>query len=172
MRIERPGDERAAAERHGQVVGRDDLVDVETRRHEHELRRQPARDETVDRGDRGGEARSGTHALVRRGGRAIDRDLHALHGERGEAVGGGVVDAAAVGLELERDAGRGEPLEDVPACGDAERLAAAEGDIGNAGVGDASREVERLVARSARRATPCRDRIPRSRRGSARCSGW
>jgi hypothetical protein len=41
---------------------------------------------------------------VRRGGGAVDRDLHAVDAERGDPVGGGVVDAAAVGLELERDA--------------------------------------------------------------------
>ena len=130
-------------------------MQVEPRGHEHELRREPARDEPLDRADRRGEARSRAHALVRGGGRAVDRDLDALHGERREAVGGGVVDAAAVGLELERDAGRREHVEDVPAMRHAERLAAAERDIGDAGVGDAPREVERLVARRARRPTPC-----------------
>ena len=64
---------------------------------------------------RRGEARSGPHALVRRRGRTVHRDLHALNAERRQPVGGGVVDAAAVGLELERDAGAGEQLEDLPA---------------------------------------------------------
>jgi hypothetical protein len=82
---------------------------------------------------------------VRRGGRAVDRDLHAIDAERGDAVGGGVVDAAAVGLELERDAARGEAVEHVPAVRDAERLAAAESDIRNAGFADGAGELERLV---------------------------
>ena len=59
-------------------------------------------------------------------------------------------------------------LEELPAVRHAERLAAAEGDVGDAEVDDAPREVERLVAASARRARPCRGRTPRSRRGSAR----
>ena len=82
-----------------------------------------------------------------RRGRAVDGDLHALDAKRGQPVGGGVIDAAAVGLELERDAGVGQTVEEVPAVRRTERLAAAEGNVGDAGVGDAPRDVERLVAR-------------------------
>jgi hypothetical protein len=84
---------------------------------------------------------------VGRGGRTVDRDLHAVDGELGEAVGAGGVDAAAVGLELDRDAARDEALEDAPRVRNAERLAAAEGDVGNAGGGDRVGEGERLVRR-------------------------
>ena len=66
--------------------------------------------------------------------------------ERRQPVGGGIVDAAAVGFDLERDAAAGEDLEELPAMRHAERLAAAERDIGDAGLDDAPREVERLVA--------------------------
>src|SRR5205085_8501152 len=98
----------------------------ETRRHEHELRRAAACHQALDGAGRRREARSGTHALVRARGRAVDRDLHAIDGERGDAVGRGGVDPAAVGLELEGDAAFGEPFEDVPGVVDAKWLAAAE----------------------------------------------
>nr|HET7859480.1 hypothetical protein [Caldimonas sp.] len=120
---------------------------VEPRRHEDELRPQPARDEPLDRADRGGVARSRAGALVRRGGRAVDRDLDAVDGELGEAVGAAVVDAAAVGLELDRDAIAGEALEDAPRVRDAERLTAAEGDVGDVERGDRVGEGERLARR-------------------------
>ena len=94
------------------------------------------------------------------------------HSERHEPVGCGIVDAAAVGFDLERDAGRSEDLEQIPAVRGAERFAAAEGDIRNPGTGDVPRKVKCLVADEARRPRPCRDRTPRSRRCSARCSGW
>ena len=55
-------------------------------------------------------------------------------GKRRQPIGSGVVDAASVGLELERDAGIGENLEDFPAVGRAQRLAATESRVGNAGV--------------------------------------
>ena len=57
-----------------------------------------------------------------------------------------VVDAAAVGLDLEGDAGAGEDLEELPAMRHAERLAAAERNVGDAELADAPREVERFVA--------------------------
>jgi hypothetical protein len=79
-------------------------------------------------------------------GRAVDGNLHALDGEFGQTVGGGIVDAAAIGLELERDAAVGENLEEFPAMRDTERLAAAEGRVRDAGFDDAPREVECLVA--------------------------
>jgi hypothetical protein len=78
---------------------------------------------------------------VRGGAGAVHRDLHALDAEPGQALGGALVDAAAVGLDLERDPARGEALEDLPAVRHAERLAAAEGDVRNAGLGDAAREL-------------------------------
>ena len=116
-----------------------------------------------------GEARSRAHALVRGGRRAVDRDLDAA-GPRASArrSAAAVVDAAAVGLDLEGDAVRGEDLEDLPAVRHAERLAAAERDVRRC-------RTRRCAARDraprrgeARRATPCRDRTPRSTRCSAR----
>ena len=62
-------------------------------------------------------------------------------------VGGGVVDPAAVGLDLERGSRGREDVEDFPRVGYAERLAAAEGDVGNALGGDVAREAQRLVTR-------------------------
>jgi hypothetical protein len=97
--------------------------------------------------DRVLEARPRAHALVHGGGGAVDRDLHALHVERGDAVGRAVVDAARVGLELDGDPGRRQPVENVERMRHGERLAAAKGDVGNAGVDDAFGEVERLIAR-------------------------
>jgi hypothetical protein len=84
---------------------------------------------------------------MRRRGRAVDRDLHAVDSKLDEAVGGRGVDAAAVGLELDGDVAIGEPREDVPGMRRPERLAAAEGDIGDAGIGDRGREIERLARR-------------------------
>jgi hypothetical protein len=84
---------------------------------------------------------------VRGGCRAVDRDLHAVDAQRGEAVRGRVVDAAAVGLELERDAAAGQAVEEVPAERNTQRLAAAERDVGNGELDDRVRERERLVAR-------------------------
>ena len=63
-----------------------------------------------------------------------------------ERLAAGGVDAAAVGLELEGDAARREPFEDIPAVCDAERLAAAEGDEGNAEIDEGAGEVECLLA--------------------------
>jgi hypothetical protein len=90
-------------------------------------------------------ARAGAHPFVRRGGGAVDRDLDAIDGELGNPVGAVRVDAAAVGLELDGDAARDESLEDAPGVVDAERLAAAEGDVGDAGVGDRLGEDERFA---------------------------
>jgi hypothetical protein len=84
---------------------------------------------------------------VRRRGGAVDRDLHAVDSQLDEAIGGRRVDAAAVGLELEGDVAIGEPLEDVPRMRRAERLAAAEGDVGDAGLGDRGGEIERFARR-------------------------
>jgi hypothetical protein len=53
---------------------------------------------------------------------------------------------AAVGLDLQRDAVRREQLDNVPEVSYAERLAAAEGDVGNAAGRDAAGELERLAA--------------------------
>jgi len=80
------------------------------------------------------------------GGGAVHRDLHAFDGKARQSLGGALVDAAAIGLDLEGDAARGEALEDLPAVRDAERLAAAEGDVGDAGMDDAARELECLFA--------------------------
>jgi len=98
-------------------------------------------------------APAGAHALVRGGGGAVDRDLHAVDGELGKPFGAGRVDAAAVGLELDGDAARGEPLEDAPGVVDAERFTAAERDVGDAGSGDRVGERERLAR--AQLVAPC-----------------
>ena len=169
---QRPGHERAAAELDRELVGGGGFADVVPGGNEHELRRDAAGDEPPDRAGRRAEAPTRAHALVRRCGGAVHRDLHAFDGKARQALGRALVDAAAVGLDLERDAARGEPLEDLPAVRHAERLAAAEGDVGNAGLDDAAREAERLIAARARRARRGRGPIPRSTRCSARCSGW
>ena len=117
MRISGPVTNALAAERCREIVGGDDLVEVEAVGDEHELRRPAARHQSLDGCDRRREARSRAHALVRCRGRAVDRDLHALDGERRQAIGGGVVDAAAVGLELERDAAAGEHARRYPSNG-------------------------------------------------------
>ena len=144
-------------------VSSDDFVNVETIRHEHELRWLPARDQARDGGGGCGEARSRTNARVGRRRRTVHRNLHALDGERREPVGCGIVDAAAIGLELEGDAAVGENLEEVPAMRDTERLAAAEGRVRNAGFDDASREVQRFVAPELIGPRVVRAPIPRSR---------
>jgi hypothetical protein len=82
---------------------------------------------------------------VRRGIRAVDRDLHAFDAEPREAPGGALVDVAAVGFDLQGDAACGEQLDNVPEVSHAERLAAAERDIGNAAGRDAAGELERLA---------------------------
>src|SRR5262249_61192795 len=102
-----------------------------------------ARDCPRDRAARRAEAPARTHALVRGGRGAVDRDLHALDAKRSQALGRALVDASAVGLELERDAAGGQALEDFPAVRHAERLAAAAGGVGNPGLDDATREVRR-----------------------------
>jgi hypothetical protein len=84
---------------------------------------------------------------VGRGGGTVDRDLHAVDGQLDEAVGGRRIDAAAVGLELEGDVAIREPLEKVPGMRRAERLAAAEGDVRDPGIGDRGGEIERLARR-------------------------
>ena len=56
-----------------------------------------------------------------------------------------LVDVAAVGFDLQRDAARDEQLQDFPEVRRAERLAAAERDVGNAGGDDAAGEFERLA---------------------------
>ena len=53
--------------------------------------------------------------------------------------------AGGVALKLETDGSR-EPFEDIPAVRHAERLAAAEGDEGNAEIDDGAGQAERLVA--------------------------
>src|SRR5262252_8260080 len=82
----------------------------------------------------------------RQGGGPVDRDLDAADGERLDPVGGHVVDATAIGLDLEGNPVLGEDLEELPAMRHAERLAAAECRIGNAELADATREIERFVA--------------------------
>jgi hypothetical protein len=104
--------------------------------------------------------------------RAVDRDLDAVDSKRREPVGGGIVDAAAVGFDLERNARRSEDPEQVPAMRDTERLAPAEGDIGDAGLRDPPCEREGFVAAKLVAPRLVRARTPRSRRCSERCSGW
>jgi hypothetical protein len=70
-----------------------------------------------------------------------------LDGKIGETARPARVDVAPVGLELERNAGAREDLEEVPGVGDAERLATAERDVGNTGRRDGACEGERLLAR-------------------------
>ena len=144
---QRPRHEGFAAERCREIVRGDDFAQVEPRGNENELRSETARREPRDRSGRRGKARSGTHPLVRRSGGAVDGNLHALDAKRCQPVRSGVIDAAAIGLELQCDAGVGQAGEEVPAMRRAERLAAAEGDIGDAGVDDARGDVQRLVAR-------------------------
>ena len=113
---QRSGDEGAAAERGGEVVDAHDLAQVEARRHEDELRcagraRPAARwRRSPRRSSMPGRTRSCVAAVAP----STEICTH-CDGERREPIGGGVVDAAAVGLDLERDARRGEPLEDLPA---------------------------------------------------------
>ena len=64
-----------------------------------------------------------------------------------------------------------ESCEEVPAVRHAERLAAAEGHVRNAGAAMPRRSRAPRRGR-ARRTTRCRGPTPRSRRCSARCSGW
>src|SRR5262249_48375278 len=71
--------------------------------------------------------------------------LDASDGERLDPVGDRVVDATAVGLDLEGNPVLGEDLEELPAMRHAERLAAAECHIGDAKLADTTREIERLV---------------------------
>ena len=78
--------------------------------------------------------------------RAVHGDLHALHAEPRQAIGRSVVDARAVGFDLECNAARREQLEQIPEMRRTERLAAAECYIGNPGCDDALCEVERLGA--------------------------
>src|SRR5262249_60567524 len=143
---QRASDERAAAERRGAIEGRDDLVQVEPGGHEHPLRLETPGGETLDGANRCGKTRTRAHAIVRGGGGPVDRDLDAADGERLDPVGGHVVDATAVGLDLEGNPVLGEDLEELAAMRHAERLAAAECRIGDAELADATREIERLVA--------------------------
>ena len=55
---------------------------------------------------------------------AVQTNLHAFEVQRWQPVGSSVVNVAAVRLELECDTRGGRVLEDVPAMGYAERLAA------------------------------------------------
>ena len=98
MRINGPVTNALQPQFHREIVGRDDLVQVETVRSEYELRSVTARDESFDSAGRGGEACSGPHSVVRCGCRAIHRNLHALQGERSKAVGGGIIDPLPIGL--------------------------------------------------------------------------
>jgi hypothetical protein len=104
----RSGDECRAPEVRGEIERGDDLVEILPRRNEDELRLRAARDEPLDRGDSALEARPRAHALMDGCGRAVDRDLDAVDGERREAIGASVVDPAPVGLDLDRDPGRGK----------------------------------------------------------------
>jgi hypothetical protein len=70
-----------------------------------------------------------------------------LHRVGRDAIGRGVVDVAAVGLELEGNAAAREDVEERPRVRRAQRLAAAECDIGNPGGDDALREVQRFGGR-------------------------
>src|SRR5215467_1825725 len=143
---QRAGDERAAAERRGAIEGRDDLVQVKPGGHKHPLRFETPGGETLDGANRRGKARTRAYAIVRGGGGPVHRDLDAPDCERLDPVGGHVVDATAVGLDLECNPVLGEDLEELPAMRHAERLAAAECRIGDAELADATREIERLLA--------------------------
>ena len=70
-----------------------------------------------------------------------------MDGEHRQVMGGGIVDVAAVGLELERDTRVGEKLEDLPAMRHSERLASAESNIRDAESNDVPGEFQRLVSR-------------------------
>src|SRR5215471_16726720 len=143
---QRARDERAAAERRGAIEGRDDLVQVEPGGHKHPLRLETPGGETLDGANRRGKARTRAYAIVRGGGGPVHRDLDAPDRERLDPIGGHVVDATAVGLDLEGYPVLGEDLEELPAMRHPERLAAAECRIGDAELADATREIERLVA--------------------------
>jgi hypothetical protein len=144
---EGPGDERFAFEVRREIERIADLAHVQPRRNEHHLRAPAARDQALDGGDGRSKARARAHALVRFRRCAVHRDLHALHFKLHDAVGAGGIDVAALGLELERHAALREDLEDLPRMGHAQRLAAAEGGIGNSSGYDLPRDIERLGAR-------------------------
>jgi len=75
--------------------------------------------EALDRAHRRLEIAAGAHALVRGGIGAVHGDLDALRAQAGQLCRARRVDEAAVGLELERDAARGEDLEEIPRVRDA-----------------------------------------------------
>src|SRR5205823_7337826 len=97
--------------------------------------------------DCGREARPRTHTVVRCRRRPVHADPYAPNGQCGQPISGGIVDAATVGLELERSACARKRLEKLPAMGYSERLAAAERNIRNAEAIDLARDRQRFVAR-------------------------
>ena len=141
---ERAGHERAAPERRRQLVGRGGLADIQSRGNEHELRCHSPRREPPYRRGRRIETGAGAHPLVRRRGRAVHRHLNAVERKGLQPVGGGIVDMAAVGFELEGDAARRRGSRRYPS---------------NAGL--------RAVRRHRRRRRECRNPAIRRARSSA-----
>src|SRR5262252_4523223 len=137
---------RLRAERRGAIEGRDDLVQVKPGGHKHPLRFETPGGETLDGANRRGKARTRAYAIVRGSRGPVHRDLDAPDGERLHPVGGHVVDATAVSLDLQGNPVLREDLEELPAMRHAERLATAECHVGDAELADAAREIERLVA--------------------------
>ncbi len=79
--------------------------------------------------------------------RAVDRDLHAFGVETRETVGGRVVDAQAVGLNLEGRPSARQGFKDGPGMRDGERLPASERGVRNTGLDDLRGESQSLALR-------------------------
>jgi len=144
-------------------------MNVDAARDEYDLRCVSAGGQPLDTRDGSGEARSGSNALMCCGGCTIDRDLHTLRRECNQAVGGGIVDVAAVGFELEATPARASRSNMSQQCGtpsgSLRRTQHTESPMSQF----AARRSAPLPAK-ARRSTFYRDPTPRSRQGNGRRS--
>ena len=146
MRIERPGDERAAAKLDRELVGGAFSRDVVPGGNEHELRREAAGDEPPDRAGRRAEAPPGrTRSCVAAVAPSTEICTHSTASAARRSAARSSMRLPSVSI-LSATPPAASRSKSVPAVRHAERLAAAEGDVGNAGIDDAAREVERLVA--------------------------
>ena len=107
-------------------------MDVQPRGHENPLRRGAGGDEPVDRRDRRLEARAGADFRVRGGRGAVHRYLDTLDAKRVQTGAPSSSIRLPLVSSLMATLAADEFFEDIPEKRHAHRLAAAEGDIGNA----------------------------------------
>ena len=121
------------------------LVQVDAGRRERDLQRHPGGAHRAAGGVRGRQRSADPLARVGRLGVAVEADLHRADRQAREPFCHGLVEALAVGLDLEPDPGAAELLGEREEMRDDQRLAAAQHHVGHAQADDLVGDAHGLV---------------------------